>query len=87
MYERGRPHTRQRLTRRVENFGSRLALIIIDFLATKSLLTPRARAGSTRPYAVRNGIPSAERSAIASSSVFAVVTIVTSIPRSLSMVS
>src|SRR3989338_7233952 len=35
MKPRGRPHLKQRRTVRVENFGTRSALIIIDFLAMK----------------------------------------------------
>ena len=38
---RGRPHLKQRRTVRVENFGTRSALIIIDFLAIK--IRPKRR--------------------------------------------
>ena len=36
--DRGRPHSRQRLRRRVENFGGRCALIILALLAIGSAL-------------------------------------------------
>src|SRR5260370_9879766 len=72
-YARGRPQERQRLYLRTPNFGLRLALAIRDSLAT------------TLPsYWFRNGIPRYERRSLDSSSVRAVVTKVTFMPRSLS---
>jgi hypothetical protein len=73
----------QRLTPRTENFGLRFALAIIDFLATGYLLlTTPCRAG--RIYRT-NGKSKDDSSAFASSSVFAEVTIVMSIPRTRSI--
>jgi len=74
MYARGRPHSRQRLWNRTLNFGVRFQRSIADFFA-KIL------------YLFRNGMPSCPSSERPSSSVFAVVTIATSRPRSLSILS
>lgn len=72
---RGRPQRRQRLYWRTENFGLRLALAIIDSLAT--FVAP--------PYWFRNGMPRYWRSSFDSSSERAVVTKVTFMPRSFSI--
>ena len=74
MYARGRPHTPQRLRNRTWNFAGRFQRSIADVLAK-------------RLYLLVKGIPSAVSSARASSSFLAVVTMVISIPRSLSILS
>ena len=68
----GRPQSRQRLWNRTLNLGARFQRSIADFFA-KIL------------YLFRNGMPSCASSERPSSSVFAVVTMETSRPRSLSI--
>jgi hypothetical protein len=75
-YPRGRPHTLQRLWRRTPNFGTRRDFMIMLVFATLYLLAADC-----------NGSPMATKNSAASSSVFAVVTIVMSIPRALSTLS
>ena len=81
---RGRPHRLQRLCCREENFGLRLSLTLFAVVAIDSLLSSclyQARL----PYAVcRNGIPKCCSSALACRSSWAVVTMVTFMPFSLS---
>jgi len=74
MYARGRPHRRQRLWNRTLNLGVCFQRSIADFFA-KIL------------YLFRNGIPSCVSRERPSSSVVAVVTMETSRPRSLSILS
>lgn len=62
MYPRGRPHTRQRRTTRVEYFGVRCDFTIIDFLAIVRVAS----------YFL-NGMPSLSSNRFASWSVVAVV--------------
>ena len=79
MYERGRPHRLQRLRWRIANFG---AFLTAAFHAFVAIVSP-----SSFPCVLqsrRNGSPSAARRLRASSSVFAVDTIVTFMPRALS---
>jgi len=74
MNARGRPQSRHRLWNRTLNLGARFQRSIADFFA-KIL------------YLLRNGMPSCVSSERPSSSDFAVVTMETSRPRSLSMLS
>jgi len=85
---RGRPHSMQRRTTRVEYFGFRLAAAIFDLLAmvihsvSRGRPAPRRR---TRRYAAASpsffkGSPIATRNSRASASVRAVVTKVMFIP-------
>jgi len=76
---RGRPHSGHRLWARTRNFGFRNAFSINDVFATTRL--PRVF------QFFRNGIPIADNSAKASSSVRAVVTTVTFIPLNFSTLS
>jgi hypothetical protein len=75
MYARGRPHSLQRLCARTRNFGGRFERSIADFFA------------KVFTYLFRNGMPSCTSRERPSSSDFAVVTIETSRPRSLSILS
>ena len=75
IYPRGRPHNEHRLRTRV-GYLRRVSLMIKLFFATAPLLAYAQWA---------NGIPNRRSSSRASSSVFAVVTTVTSIPRTLSI--
>jgi len=68
---RGRPQSRHRRTRRVENFGGRFAIAIFDLLAMQY---------SCGSYAARIGMPSRRNSSRASSSFSALVTTVTFMP-------
>jgi len=74
-YARGRPHLLHLKYARTLNFGGLFDFAIKHFFATDSPFPP---------YQVwRSGIPRSMMSSFASSSVFAVVTIVTSIPMTL----
>lgn len=75
MYARGRPHTWQRLWKRTAYFGFCFHLSIADFFANPIYLY------------LLNGMPSWVSRERASSSLLAVVTMDTSRPRSLSMLS
>lgn len=70
MYEWTRPHSGHLLYFRTENFGGSVALCLIAFLAIL-----------VSPFYLENGNPSSRRSAWASSSVFAVVSMETFMPR------
>ncbi len=75
MYALGRPQIRHRLWNRTLNLGARFHRSIADFFAKILYLF----------YLFRNGMPSCASSERPSSSVFAVVTMETSRPRSLSI--
>ena len=77
MYARERPQMRHLLWNRTLNLGVRFQRSIEDFLAKLSPLF----------YLFRNGMPSLVSRLRASSSDFAVVTMLTSSPRSLSILS
>jgi len=74
-YARARPHRWHRATLRLVNFGFRLPLSIQHFFA----IGPPSQATSTG-VSPRNGMPISRNSAMATSSRFASVTIVMSIP-------
>lgn len=91
---RGRPHSMQRCTFRVENFGGRLAAAIFDLLAipdscwrptvgrvtSSSFLVMRRYAAAPSSPSFLSGIPIARRNSLASASVRAVVTNVMFMP-------
>ena len=85
MYPRARPQIPHRVYPRTANFGVRFCFAIHDFFATApSLLCSSRHTGLQPAYADSarcNGSPMPSRKAAASSSVWAVVTIVMSIPR------
>ena len=78
MYPRGRPHTAQRLCWRTSKRDPRRALAMLDFFATGV---------QSSSYVAWNGMPRSSRSLRPSSSVFAVVTMLISSPRSRSILS
>jgi len=79
IYARGRPHLLHLKYALTLNFGGLFAFAIKHFFATDSPFPP---------YQVwRSGMPRSMMSSLASSSVFAVVTIVTSMPMTLSILS
>jgi len=81
MNPRDLPHRWQRLYLRLENFGFACCFTIHDFFANSS--HPFARPGRYR----LKGMPMSLRSSNASSSTSAVVTIVTSMPLTISTLS
>ena len=80
MYARGRPHLRQRLRRRIPNFGAFRSFTLFAVVAIHSFV--RQAEGLTQ--FCLNGMPINWSSRRASSSVFAVVTTEMFMPRALS---
>ena len=78
MKPRGRPHNLQRFRSRILNFGVFSSLAIFAVVAILFFFL------SPNPYVARNGIPMNCSSLRASSSVLAVVTTDTFMPRALS---
>jgi len=90
----GRPQIGHRLYVRTLNLGVRIAFNLSDFFAKSSSLRscfsapPRRAAGpALGPYQFRNGIPSSRNSSLPSSSVRALVTMLTFNPLILSILS
>ena len=79
MKARGLPQRRQRRFVRELNFGARFALTIMDVFAN-AIPPVLIRISSLHNYAFANGMPMSFNNSLASSFVFAVVTIVMSIP-------
>ena len=81
---RGRPHSMQRRTIRVENFGGRFAAAIFDLLAIWSSLSASplqdAYAAASAPSSFFSGTPKPLSSSRAAASDLAVVTIVMFMP-------